>query len=133
MIVDEAKWAALIDENLPPPALWPDRLYRLPTLQYPETLNLAEQLLRAGNPHATAIIWRGDRVTYDPVMQRVQLLADRAAQGTINVLIVGENGVGKEILAEGIHRRSARADKPRRRKNHARYCSSLTFSSQSTA
>jgi len=54
----------------------------------------------------------GDRVTYDPVMQRVQLLADRAAQGTINVLIVGENGVGKEILAEGIHRRSARADKP---------------------
>jgi len=54
----------------------------------------------------------GDRVSYDPVMQRVQLLADRAAQGTINVLIVGENGVGKEILAEGIHRRSARADKP---------------------
>jgi DNA-binding NtrC family response regulator len=54
----------------------------------------------------------GDPMSYDPIMQRVHLLADRAAQGTINVLIVGENGVGKEILAERIHRRSARAEKP---------------------
>jgi transcriptional regulator with PAS, ATPase and Fis domain len=45
-------------------------------------------------------------------MQRVHLLADRAAQGTINILIVGENGVGKEILAERIHRNSPRAEKP---------------------
>src|SRR5882762_3103645 len=61
-----------------------------------------------GAEHAPA----GESVAYDPIMQRVHLLADRAAQGTINVLIVGENGVGKEILAERLHRNSARADKP---------------------
>jgi len=54
----------------------------------------------------------GDALAYGPSMQRVHALADRAAQGTINVLIVGENGVGKEILAERIHRLSPRAGKP---------------------
>jgi two-component system response regulator AtoC len=46
------------------------------------------------------------------VMRRVQTLADRAAAGTINVLIVGETGVGKEVLARRIHQLSPRADRP---------------------
>jgi transcriptional regulator with PAS, ATPase and Fis domain len=45
-------------------------------------------------------------------MQRVMQLADRAAAGTINVLIVGETGAGKEVLAERVHRLSVRAGKP---------------------
>jgi transcriptional regulator with PAS, ATPase and Fis domain len=45
-------------------------------------------------------------------MQRVQALADRAAAGEINVLILGETGVGKEVLARAIHAASARATKP---------------------
>ena len=53
----------------------------------------------------------GEALVYDPIMQRVHELADRAAAGTINVLIVGETGVGKEILAERIHRRSPRGEK----------------------
>ncbi len=40
-----SRWAALIDENLPPRELWPQLVYRLARLQYPDTLNLAEQLL----------------------------------------------------------------------------------------
>jgi two-component system response regulator AtoC len=54
----------------------------------------------------------GEALVHDAVMERVHLLAERAAAGTINVLIVGETGVGKEVLAERVHRQSPRAEKP---------------------
>jgi two-component system, NtrC family, response regulator AtoC len=43
----------------------------------------------------------------------------RIAAGTISVLILGETGVGKEVLAEQIHRASRRADHPLIRLNCA--------------
>ena len=45
-------------------------------------------------------------------MRRVRHLIDRAAPTSANVLILGENGTGKEIVAREIHRLSARSDKP---------------------
>jgi two-component system response regulator AtoC len=48
----------------------------------------------------------------DQAMQRIQRLAERAAAGTINVLITGETGVGKELLAETVHRLSPRRQGP---------------------
>jgi transcriptional regulator with AAA-type ATPase domain len=45
-------------------------------------------------------------------MQPVYALASRAAKGTINVLILGETGVGKEVMAQTIHRLSPRAGQP---------------------
>jgi two-component system response regulator AtoC len=45
-------------------------------------------------------------------MRRVHELAQRAAAGTINVLITGETGVGKELLAETVHRASPRHGGP---------------------
>jgi DNA-binding NtrC family response regulator len=45
-------------------------------------------------------------------MARVHDLAARAAPSTISVLIMGETGVGKDVMARFIHRRSLRADKP---------------------
>ncbi len=48
----------------------------------------------------------------DPEMQRAYDLAARTAASDISVLILGETGVGKEVMAESIHRKSLRKDKP---------------------
>ena len=51
-------------------------------------------------------------VVSDPAMERVLGLARRVAATPMTVLILGETGVGKEIVATSIHRMSPRADKP---------------------
>jgi DNA-binding NtrC family response regulator len=45
-------------------------------------------------------------------IERVRMLIDRAAPTDANVLILGENGTGKEIVAREIHRLSRRSDHP---------------------
>ena len=45
-------------------------------------------------------------------LQRVRALIERAAPTDANVLILGENGTGKEIVAREIHRLSRRAGQP---------------------
>jgi DNA-binding NtrC family response regulator len=44
--------------------------------------------------------------------RRIAPMIDRIANGEINVLILGETGVGKEVLSRSIHERSHRAKKP---------------------
>ena len=51
-------------------------------------------------------------VVSDPAMERVLALARRVAATPMTVLILGETGVGKEIVATSIHRTSPRADQP---------------------
>ncbi|MBW3616449.1 MAG: sigma-54 dependent transcriptional regulator [Proteobacteria bacterium] len=50
-------------------------------------------------------------VTRDPAMQSVLKLADQIAPSDASVLITGESGVGKEVMARHVHTRSKRADK----------------------
>ena len=47
-----------------------------------------------------------------PSMERVRTLIERAAPTDANVLILGENGTGKEIVAREIHRLSRRSGQP---------------------
>jgi len=61
-------------------------------------------------------------VVIDPLMKQVFKLAERAAQAPISVLVVGETGTGKEVVAEAIHRLSPRATAPFVRLN----CAALT-------
>jgi DNA-binding NtrC family response regulator len=44
--------------------------------------------------------------------RRVSPMIERIASGDINVLVLGETGVGKEVMARELHARSPRADKP---------------------
>jgi DNA-binding NtrC family response regulator len=54
----------------------------------------------------------GGLILLDPAMKNLYDLAERVARGDISVLITGETGVGKEILAAYLHSRSPRAGKP---------------------
>jgi two-component system nitrogen regulation response regulator NtrX len=47
-----------------------------------------------------------------PAMQQIYRLIDRAAASQSKVLIVGENGTGKELIARAIHYNSSRASEP---------------------
>ena len=51
-------------------------------------------------------------VVRDPAMRTLYAEAARVARATINVLLLGETGVGKEILARAIHAHSPRAKGP---------------------
>ncbi|MFT4091937.1 MAG: sigma 54-interacting transcriptional regulator, partial [Asticcacaulis sp.] len=51
-------------------------------------------------------------VTKDPAMQMVLKLADQVAPSDASVLITGESGVGKEVIARYLHEKSKRAQKP---------------------
>ncbi len=60
----------------------------------------------------------GGRITFNemigssPAMTLVKRLGERAAKSSIPVLILGESGVGKELIARAVHGASERAGKP---------------------
>jgi DNA-binding NtrC family response regulator/pSer/pThr/pTyr-binding forkhead associated (FHA) protein len=77
---------------------------------------------RADRETAGKVALAGKQVVIvDPVMKQVYTLARQCAASTITVLIVGETGSGKEVVAEAVHRFSPRAEKPYVRLN----CASL--------
>jgi two-component system response regulator FlrC len=51
-------------------------------------------------------------VVRDPAMQSVMTLADQVAGSDASILITGESGVGKEVVARYVHQKSRRAAKP---------------------
>ena len=67
----------------------------------------------------------GRLVVRSLAMRRLYELVERVAPGEISVLVLGDTGVGKEVLAEEIHRLSPRRDKPFLRLNCAALSESL--------
>ncbi len=51
-------------------------------------------------------------VTRDASMQGVMALADQVAASDASILITGESGVGKEVMARYLHQKSRRASRP---------------------
>lgn len=82
--------------------------------------------LRSGGPgdRASASADRG-LVVQSSAMKKLFELVDRVAPGTISVLIVGETGVGKEVVAAAIHERSPRRARPYLRLNCSAFSENL--------
>src|SRR5439155_25542068 len=57
--------------------------------------------------------------------QEIEELIDAMAPSDANVLIVGESGVGKEVIANAIHARSRRAGRPMVKLNCAAFTQTL--------
>ncbi len=51
-------------------------------------------------------------IAADDVMIQLKALADQIAPSEASILITGESGVGKEVMARYLHKRSRRAEKP---------------------
>jgi two-component system response regulator GlrR len=77
-----------------------------------ELVQQVGEALRHAAPPAPGEDWSRDIITRSPLMQeRLRQTAMIAATGE-PVLIVGETGTGKELLARAIHRASPRAEQP---------------------
>jgi DNA-binding NtrC family response regulator len=63
---------------------------------------------RADTP-PTPVSWPAGTIVRDPAMVRLHELIDQVARSDIPVLVLGETGVGKEVVSAAIHRASVRA------------------------
>jgi two-component system, response regulator FlrC len=69
----------------------------------PPDATLIAAVLEAVAEESSALIWR------DPVMEKLLRLAEQVAPSEASILLTGESGVGKEVIAHFVHRKSRRA------------------------
>jgi two-component system, NtrC family, response regulator AtoC len=60
----------------------------------------------------TAAAPAGEPIVHDPTMRQLYAMIDLFAPTPLNVLVIGEAGVGKQLYAAAIHARSGRDAKP---------------------
>ncbi len=91
--------------------------YRIGELSALVTAAAEKQQLKVDNQRLRAQIARTHQslpeiVAESPQMKEALRLVHRVAPSDTSVMISGESGVGKELIAQAIHRLSKRADKP---------------------
>lgn len=91
--------------------------YRIGELSALVTAAAEKQQLKVDNQRLRAQIARTHQtlpeiVADSPQMKEALRLVSRVAPSDTSVLITGESGVGKELIAQAIHRLSSRSDKP---------------------
>ncbi len=104
----------IVEERIPKNATVPV------ALEEPITLGSVTLLVRSAEDMKPASVRRAPKATGDasdvvtvaPETRRVFELAARIAKGPLNVLVTGETGVGKEVLAAHVHRSSPRHAAP---------------------
>jgi len=77
-----------------------------------ELLTEIERALDVSATHEVPEGWRADIVTRSPAMERLLEQAKRVARTETSVLIRGDSGTGKELLARAIHHAGPRRDGP---------------------
>ena len=85
---------SFVRDRLPPPELLPEFRFDLPEVQYPERLNAAAELLKAGAPDALAVVNEHGRSTYAEL---------DSFSGRIARLLVEQEGLvpGNRVLLRG--------------------------------
>ena len=88
----------------------PERL--IVSLRNAMKLEELEAIVRTERNRRTGTLGLDDIVTRSPAMQRLLMLSQKAAKSPIPVLIEGETGTGKELIARVIQGMGDRASKP---------------------
>jgi two-component system nitrogen regulation response regulator NtrX len=74
---------------------------------------LAYEDLRRENENLKDTLFLDDRmIGASPEMQKIRRLIEQSAPSDSRILITGENGTGKELVAREIHRKSERSGRP---------------------
>ncbi|MCP5137835.1 MAG: sigma 54-interacting transcriptional regulator [Gammaproteobacteria bacterium] len=81
-------------------------------VQQDALLESVSNVLRLGRDHETAKDFAEGIIYQSPLMARLLQQVRRVAAGTTTVMIFGETGSGKELLAGALHRASPRRDGP---------------------
>jgi anaerobic nitric oxide reductase transcription regulator len=125
LMIDERPWGLLTLDALDPhrfDALEPGALQAFASLAA-ATVTVAERIQhlarRAEDEHQRAEIYRqasGQQtqpmIGQSPAFKRMQDEIELVGHSDLTVLITGETGVGKELVAQAIHRASSRVHKP---------------------
>jgi len=106
--VVSAMRAGAVDFFVKPVA--PERL--VVSLRNAMTLGELQTIVRTERGKRAGTLGLGDILTRSPAMHRVLTLAQKAAKSPIPVLIEGETGTGKELVARVIQGMGDRASKP---------------------
>lgn len=69
-------------------------------------------LARVLDPGTTMMLQRGPVILQHPSMAAIKATVQRVAPATVNVLVLGETGVGKDVVASMVHELSLRATRP---------------------
>lgn len=81
-------------------------------LRWPEDGTKADELVARSFAALHGASKESAPIVLDPAMIELYRVLDRVAPSDVNVLILGDTGVGKEVLAQALHQRSARKSGP---------------------
>jgi sigma-54 dependent transcriptional regulator len=76
-------------------------------------MNREHHLLTFPDPRAQSLSIRASAIVFaDPLSQALLALTERVAPSDANILVIGDTGTGKELIARQVHASSKRAARP---------------------